>query len=41
MTSRNTGEVGAFSSLYTAYFTYDANTATQYEGERGIDREVR
>jgi hypothetical protein len=27
--------------LYTAYFTYDANTATQYEGERGIDREVR
>jgi DNA-directed RNA polymerase subunit RPC12/RpoP len=34
-------EVGAFSSLYTAYFTYDANTATQYEGERGIDREVR
>jgi len=34
-------EIGAFSSLYTAYFTYDANTDTQYEGERGEDYEVR
>jgi predicted RNA-binding Zn-ribbon protein involved in translation (DUF1610 family) len=34
-------EIGAFSSLYTAYFTYDADTDTQYEGERGEDRQVR
>lgn len=34
-------EIGAFSSLYTAYFTYDANLDTQYDGERGIDRQVR
>jgi predicted RNA-binding Zn-ribbon protein involved in translation (DUF1610 family) len=34
-------EIGAFSSLYTAYFTYDAATQTQYEGERGEDRQVR
>ncbi|WP_309297960.1 hypothetical protein, partial [Mycobacterium kiyosense] len=34
-------EIGAFSSLYTAYFTYDADTDTQYEGERGEDHQVR
>ncbi|OBK98161.1 hypothetical protein A5645_04210 [Mycobacterium asiaticum] len=34
-------EIGAFSSLYTAYFTYDADTDTQYEGERGEDHRVR
>lgn len=34
-------EIGAFSSLYTAYFTYDANTDTWYEGERGEDYQVR
>ncbi|OBJ51706.1 hypothetical protein [Mycobacterium sp. 1423905.2] len=34
-------EIGAFSSLYTAYFTYDANTHTQYDGERGEDHRVR
>jgi hypothetical protein len=34
-------ELGAFSSLYTAYFTYDADTDTQYDGERGEDHEVR
>jgi DNA-directed RNA polymerase subunit RPC12/RpoP len=33
--------LGAFNSLYTAYFSYDANTDTQYEGERGEDHEVR
>ncbi|WP_225727554.1 MULTISPECIES: hypothetical protein [unclassified Nocardia] len=33
--------VGAFSSLYTAYFTYDADTSTWYEGERGDDYQVR
>jgi DNA-directed RNA polymerase subunit RPC12/RpoP len=34
-------DIGAFSSLYTAYFTYDADIDTRYEGECGIDREVR
>jgi DNA-directed RNA polymerase subunit RPC12/RpoP len=34
-------EIGAFSSLYTAYFTYDADIDTRYEGERGEDYEVR
>ena len=34
-------EIGAFSSLYTAYFTYDADIDTQYEGERGEDYQVR
>jgi DNA-directed RNA polymerase subunit RPC12/RpoP len=34
-------ELGAFSSLYTAYFTYDADTDTQYDGERGEDHQVR
>ncbi len=33
--------VGAFSSLYTAYFTYDADTDTQYDGERGDDHSVQ
>ncbi|MEC3956058.1 hypothetical protein VMT65_23685 [Nocardia sp. CDC153] len=33
--------VGAFSSLYTAYFTYDADTASWYQGERGDDYQVR
>jgi predicted RNA-binding Zn-ribbon protein involved in translation (DUF1610 family) len=33
--------MGAFSTLYTAYFSYDANTDTQYEGERGEDHQVR
>ncbi|PJE01455.1 MAG: hypothetical protein CK428_31175 [Mycobacterium sp.] len=34
-------EIGAFSSLYTAYFTYDANTDTWYDGERGVDYQER
>nr|WP_231639630.1 hypothetical protein [Mycobacterium sp. Marseille-P9652] len=34
-------EIGALSSLYTAYFTYDAEIDTQYDGERGEDYEVR
>lgn len=33
--------VGALSSLYTAYFTYDADTHTYYEGERGDEYQVR
>ncbi|MCU1643193.1 MAG: Anther-specific proline-rich protein [Nocardia sp.] len=33
--------IGAFSSLYTAYFTYDADTDTWYRGERGEDYQVR
>ncbi|GAB3203457.1 hypothetical protein GCM10027262_00200 [Nocardia tengchongensis] len=33
--------IGAFSSLYTAYFTYDADTASWYQGERGDDYQVR
>ncbi|MCU1498246.1 MAG: Anther-specific proline-rich protein, partial [Acidimicrobiales bacterium] len=28
-------ETGAFSSVYAAYFTYDADTATWYQGQRG------
>jgi hypothetical protein len=28
-------EKGSFSSIYAAYFTYDADTVTQYEGKRG------
>jgi len=28
-------ETGAFSSVYAAYFTYDADTATRYQGQRG------
>ncbi|MGV9664164.1 hypothetical protein ACWDUL_04910 [Nocardia niigatensis] len=33
--------IGAFSSLYTAYFTYDADTQSWYQGERGDDYQVR
>lgn len=33
--------IGAFSSLYTAYFTYDAETESWYTGERGDNYEVR
>lgn len=33
--------VGAFSSLYTAYFSYDADTESWYQGERGDDYQVR
>ncbi|MFT4772803.1 MAG: putative RNA-binding Zn-ribbon protein involved in translation (DUF1610 family) [Ilumatobacter sp.] len=29
------GRTGAFSSVYTAYFTYDADTRTNYTGRRG------
>lgn len=28
-------ETGSFSSVYAAYFTYDADTATRYQGQRG------
>ncbi len=28
-------ETGSFSSVYTAYFTYDADTTTRYSGSRG------
>jgi DNA-directed RNA polymerase subunit RPC12/RpoP len=28
-------QTGAFSSVYAAYFTYDADTSTQYTGQRG------
>ncbi len=28
-------ETGSFTSIYSAYFTYDANTASQYAGRRG------
>ena len=28
-------ETGAFSSVYAAYFTYDAQTSTRYHGQRG------
>lgn len=31
---------GAFSSVYMAYFTYDAQTSTDYRGERGDDYTV-
>ncbi|WP_198347847.1 hypothetical protein [Nocardia terrae] len=33
--------IGAFSSLYTAYFTYDADTRSWYQGERGDHYQVR
>lgn len=29
---------GSFSSVYMAYFTYDANTVTSYVGQRGVTR---
>jgi predicted RNA-binding Zn-ribbon protein involved in translation (DUF1610 family) len=29
---------GSFQSVYMAYFTYDADTATNYSGQRGITR---
>ncbi len=32
---------GSFSSVYMAYFTYDAETDTEYTGERGINRQVQ
>lgn len=38
---KRVGAVGSFSSLYTAYFSYDAETRTGYTGERGDDRRVR
>lgn len=28
-------EKGSFTSIYAAYFTYDADTTTQYQGQRG------
>lgn len=31
---------GSFSSVYTAYFTYDAETDTAYAGERGVNYTV-
>lgn len=31
---------GSFTSVYTAYFTYDAQTVTTYSGERGDDHTV-
>jgi len=31
---------GSFASVYTAYFTYDADTQTQYTGRRGDDYTV-
>lgn len=34
------GRAGSFASVYTAYFTYDADTATAYSGERGDDYTV-
>ena len=33
--SRSTTTPGAFSSIYVAYFTYDAKAVTDYTGERG------
>jgi DNA-directed RNA polymerase subunit RPC12/RpoP len=32
--------VGSFAGVYHAYFTYDADTYTWYQGERGIEYEV-
>ncbi len=32
---------GSFSSLYAAYFTFDANAVTDYEGQRGRDRRIK
>jgi hypothetical protein len=34
------GKAGAFNSVYMAYFSYDAETTTQYRGERGDNYEV-
>jgi predicted RNA-binding Zn-ribbon protein involved in translation (DUF1610 family) len=34
------GRAGSFTSLYAAYFTYDAETETDYTGERGDDYTV-
>jgi predicted RNA-binding Zn-ribbon protein involved in translation (DUF1610 family) len=34
------GRTGSFTSVYGAYFTYDADTVTQYRGERGDDYQV-
>lgn len=31
---------GSFASVYTAYFTYDAEATTQYRGERGTNHTV-
>ncbi|MGI8711267.1 MAG: hypothetical protein ACR2LA_09775 [Acidimicrobiales bacterium] len=33
-------ETGAFTSVYAAYFTYDAETSTWYQGQRGDDYTV-
>ncbi|HMQ25283.1 MAG TPA: hypothetical protein PKA98_04805, partial [Acidimicrobiales bacterium] len=33
-------EKGSFTSIYAAYFTYDANTSTRYRGQRGDDYTV-
>lgn len=33
-------ETGAFSSVYAAYFTFDSETRTRYEGQRGDDYTV-
>ncbi len=34
------GRTGSLSSVYTAYFTYDADTHTRYKGQRGDDYTV-
>lgn len=34
------GRTGSFASVYGAYFTYDADTHTEYHGERGDDYQV-
>lgn len=33
-------ETGAFSSVYAAYFTFDSDTQTRYQGQRGDDYTV-
>lgn len=33
-------ELGSFTSIYLAYFSYDAETTTRYRGMRGINRYV-
>lgn len=33
-------EVGAFTSLYASYFVYDAQSTTEYRGQRGIEYTV-
>ncbi|MFX0578286.1 hypothetical protein [Nocardia nepalensis] len=33
-------QLGSFASVYTAYFTYDADTRTHYTGDRGEEYEV-